>query len=116
MKFFDAEVDGSSVTVCGHAMALAPAGGHDGPVVVGVRPEGWRLTTPGDGIAVTVGVVETLGADAYLYGTARVDGGDADVIARIGNRERVGTGDTVHVTADRDAIHLFDRVTGERLS
>ena len=116
MKFFDADVDGSSVTVCGHAMALAPSGGHDGPVVVGVRPEGWRLTTSGAGIPVTVGVVETLGADAYLYGTARVEGGDADVIARIGNRERVGTGDTVHVTADRDAIHLFDRVTGERLS
>jgi multiple sugar transport system ATP-binding protein len=116
MKFFDADVDGSSVTVCGHALALAPSAGHDGPVVVGVRPEGWRLTTPGDGIPVTVGVVETLGADAYLYGTARLEGGDADVIARIGNRERVGTGDTVHVTADRDAIHLFDRVTGARLS
>ena len=97
-------------------MAVPASGGHDGPVVVGVRPEGWRLTTPGDGIAVTVGVVETLGADAYLYGTARVDGGEADVIARIGNRERVGTGDTVHVTADRDGIHLFDRVTGERRS
>ena len=115
MKFFDAYVAGGSVTVGGHPMALAPSGGHDGPVVVGVRPEGWRLTTPGNGIPVTVGVVETLGADAYLYGTARVERGDADVIARIGNRERVGTGDTVHVTADRDAIHLFDRVTGERL-
>ena len=116
MKFFDAYVAGGSVTVGGHPMALARSGGHDGPVVVGVRPEGCRLTTPGDGIPVTVGVVETLGADAYLYGTARVEGGDADVIARIGNRERVGTGDTVHVTADGPAIHLFDRVSGERLS
>jgi multiple sugar transport system ATP-binding protein len=116
MKFFDAGVDGASVTVGGHSMAVPAYGGHDGPVVVGVRPEGWRLTTPDAGIAVTVGVVETLGADAYLYGTAKVEGGDVDVIARIGSRERVGTGDTVHVTADTDAIHLFDQVTGVRIS
>ncbi|KAA0099517.1 sn-glycerol-3-phosphate ABC transporter ATP-binding protein UgpC [Mycolicibacterium sp. P1-18] len=115
MKFFDAHVHGGSVTVGGHSLALPAPGGHDGPVVVGVRPEGWRLTNPGAGIAVTVGVVETLGADAYLYGTAKVDGGDADVIARIGNRERVGTGDTVHVTPDEGAIHLFDPETGARL-
>ena len=116
MKFFDAQVEGASVTVAGHTMTVPPSGDYDGPVVVGVRPEGWRLTTPGAGIAVAVGVVETLGADAYLYGTAKVDGGDADVIARIGNRERVGTGDTVHVTADVDAIHLFDPATGARIS
>ena len=54
-------------------------------------------------------MVETLGADAYLYGTARIGGGDADVIARIGGRDRVQMGDTVHVTADADAIHLFDK-------
>jgi multiple sugar transport system ATP-binding protein len=115
MKFFDANVDGASVTVAGHPLSLPPSGVHDGPVVVGVRPEGWQLTSPGAGIAVTVGVVETLGADAYLYGTAKVEGGDADVIARIGSRERVGTGDTVHVTADAQSIHVFDRVTGTRL-
>jgi multiple sugar transport system ATP-binding protein len=115
MKFFDADVDGASVTVGGHTMAVHTAVGHGGPVVIGVRPEGWRLTSPGAGIAVTVGVVETLGADAYLYGTAKVEGG-ADVIARIGSREHVGMGDTVHVTADAQAIHVFDRVTGARLS
>jgi multiple sugar transport system ATP-binding protein len=116
MKFLDAQLSGAVVSVGGHQMAVHRSGGGDGPVVIGVRPEGWRLTTAGDGIAVTVGVVETLGADAYLYGTAKVDGGDADVIARIGSRERVGMGDTVHVTADAHAIHLFDSVTGARIN
>jgi multiple sugar transport system ATP-binding protein len=116
MKFLGAELDGAAVTAAGHTMAVDGTDGHSGPVVIGVRPEGWRLTTPGDGIAVTIGVVETLGADAYLYGTAKVDGGHADLIARIGNRERVGTGDTVHVTAGAHAIHLFDQVTGVRIN
>ena len=116
MKFLDAELSGATVTVGGHQMAVHRSGGGDGPVVIGVRPEGWRLTTAGDGIAVTVGVVETLGADAYLYGTAKIDGGDADVIARIGSREHLGMGDTVHVTADANAIHLFDQVTGARIN
>jgi multiple sugar transport system ATP-binding protein len=115
MKFLDGEVRGATVTAAGHEMPAQRSGGYDGPVVVGVRPEGWRLTGPGDGIAVTVGVVETLGADAYLYGKAGTEGGEADIIARVGSRQRIGTGDTVHVTADADAIHLFDRVTGERL-
>ena len=115
MKFLDAELIGATVTVGGHAMAVHRSGGGDGPVVIGVRPEGWRLTTAGDGIAVTVGVVETLGADAYLYGTAKIGGSDADVIARIGSREHVGMGDTVHVTADAHAIHLFDPATGARI-
>src|SRR3954451_25178950 len=87
MKFLDAQLSGAAVSVGGHQMAVHRSGGGDGPVVIGVRPEGWRLTTAGDGIAVTVGVVETLGADAYLYGTAKMDAGDADVIARIGSRE-----------------------------
>jgi multiple sugar transport system ATP-binding protein len=116
MKFLDAHLDGAFVTVGGHTMAVHTSVGHDGPVVIGVRPEGWRRTSPGAGIAVTVGVVEALGADAYLYGTAEVEGGGADVIARIGSREHVGMGDTVHLTADAHAIHVFDRVSGARLN
>ncbi|MGH3638066.1 MAG: ABC transporter ATP-binding protein [Mycobacterium sp.] len=116
MKFLDAKLSGASVTVGGHTMAVHRPDGADGPVVIGVRPEGWRLTSPGAGIAVAVGVVETLGADAYLYGNAKIEGGDVDIIARIGGREHIGTGDTVYVTADAHAIHLFDQVTGVRIS
>ena len=115
MKFLDADLVGDSVTVAGHAMAVHRCAGVDGPVVVGVRPEGWRLTAPGRGIPVSVGVVEVLGADAYLYGVARIGDGDVDVIVRTSGRDRVQMGDTVHVTADADGIHLFDNVTGARV-
>ncbi|GAS95565.1 ABC transporter ATP-binding protein [Mycolicibacterium canariasense] len=113
MKFFDGELGESGVTAAGHTMAVARSEATTGPVIVGVRPEGWRLTQPGAGIPVTVAVVETLGADAYLYGT--VGGVGSDVIVRTSGRDRIGMGDVVHVTADPDAIHLFDKGTGIRM-
>ena len=115
MKFLDAELSGASVTVAGHAMTVHRSGGVDGPVVAGVRPEGWRIAAPGAGIPVVVGVVEVLGADAYLYGAARIAGRDTDVIVRTSGRDRVQMGDIVHVTADAHAIHLFDHATGARI-
>lgn len=114
MKFLEGDLDGAAVTVAGHTMAVAPVGATiTGPVTVGVRPEGWRLTPPGAGIPVTVAVVETLGADAYLYGTA--EGVGVDVIVRTSGRDHIGMGDTVYVTADPAGIHLFDTVTGSRV-
>ena len=116
MKFFDAELIGATVTVGGHADGGAPFRRRGRPRCH--RSATGRLAAD-DGrrrLRVTVGVVETLGADAYLYGTAKIGGGDADVIARIGSREHVGMGDTVHVTADAHAIHLFDQVTGARIN
>jgi multiple sugar transport system ATP-binding protein len=115
MKFLDAELRGASVTVAAHAMTVHRSEGVDGPVVVGVRPEGWRITAPGAGIPVVVGVVEVLGADAYLYGAARISGRDTDVIVRTSGRDHVQMGDIVHVTADAHAIHLFDHATGARI-
>ena len=51
-----------------------------------------------------------MGADAYLYGVARIGDGDTDVIVRTSGRDHLQMGDTIHVTADADGIHLFDKV------
>ena len=66
--------------------------------------------------AVTGGVVETLGADAYLYGTAKIGGCDADVIARIGSREHVGMGDTVPSPRTPTRFTCSITVTGARVN
>jgi len=63
---------------------------------------------------VTVAVVETLGADAYLYGT--VSGTGTEVIVRAGGRDQIRMGEVVHVTADPRSVHLFDTATGLRLN
>ena len=43
-------------------------------LTVGVRPEDLELVGEGQGLKTTVNLVEELGADAYVYGTADVDG------------------------------------------
>jgi len=88
-----------------------------GDITVGVRPEAWRLVDPSDGgLPVQVTVVEELGADAYIYGTCGVEGAPSSVVVRIDSRRHHQKGDTVHVTTDPAHVHVFDTVTGERLS
>jgi multiple sugar transport system ATP-binding protein len=84
-------------------------------VTVGVRPEDLTLVTEGQGIPVVVDVVEELGADAYVYGTAALDGGDEQMVVRVDGKQVPHLGDTMHLTVDPAAIHLFHPETGERL-
>jgi multiple sugar transport system ATP-binding protein len=88
----------------------------DGNVVVGVRPENWRVVGPGEGIPVTVRLIEELGADAYVYGTCEAQGTPHDLIVRAPGRNSTGKGDVLHVTTDPAHVHVFDKETGERLS
>jgi multiple sugar transport system ATP-binding protein len=88
-----------------------------GAVTVGVRPENWRTVGPDDGgLPVKVTVVEELGADAYVYGTCDVAGTPENVVVRIEARRSHQKGEIVHVTTDPHHVHVFDTVSGERLS
>ncbi|GAB3196964.1 diacetylchitobiose ABC transporter ATP-binding protein MsiK [Geodermatophilus arenarius] len=87
-------------------------------VVLGVRPE--DLEVGEHGIPVEVDVVEELGADAYVYGHALLDGADLDgtrhtVTVRVDGRRPPLKGDRVHVTPRAGHVHLFSTVDGERL-
>src|SRR5919107_915745 len=88
----------------------------NGRVTVGVRPENWRLVDAGQGLPVTVTVVEELGADNYVYGTSDVEGLPANVIIRIAGRNTMHKGEVLHVTTDPHHVHVFDTESGERLS
>ncbi len=85
-----------------------------GKVTVGVRPEDLELSE--HGLAVTVDVVEELGADAYIYGTLRSDETDQPIIARADGRRPPEKGTTVHLAPKPDHVHLFDPESGLRLS
>jgi multiple sugar transport system ATP-binding protein len=88
-----------------------------GDVVVGVRPEAWRVVSENEGgLPVTVTVVEELGADAFVYGTSGVEGTPSNVIVRVSARDTVHKGDVLHVTTDPHHVHVFDADSGERLS
>jgi multiple sugar transport system ATP-binding protein len=81
--------------------------------VLGVRPEDLELAE--HGLAVEVDVVEELGADAYVYGHATLDGEQATVTVRVDGRRPPQKGDVVHVSPRQGHVHLFSAADGERL-
>jgi len=84
-------------------------------VTVGLRPEDLVVTT-GDGIAVHVNIIEELGADAFLYGTADIEGVKVDVIARVGAKSSLRIGDKVYLKPQGGITHVFDIASGLRLN
>ncbi|MBB1246659.1 sn-glycerol-3-phosphate ABC transporter ATP-binding protein UgpC [Streptomyces durbertensis] len=115
----------SVVPVAREAIAEAANKG-DRSVTVGVRPEHFDVVN-GDsahalskdepaGLAVTVNVVEELGADAFVYGTAVVGGESKDLVVRVGGREAPEKGTEIHVVPRSSESHVFSSSTGERLT
>jgi multiple sugar transport system ATP-binding protein len=84
-------------------------------VTVGIRPED-LVVSKKDGIQVTVNIIEELGADAFLYGEAKIDGKDVEVIARVGSKSSLRSGDKVFLMPSGGVTHLFDVNTGLRLN
>ncbi|MGL5829368.1 MAG: ABC transporter ATP-binding protein, partial [Angustibacter sp.] len=106
-----------------YPIARQDLSGDEPTVTLGIRPEDLTLTTEGQGLPVTVDVVEELGADAYIYGTAHtIDKLDSDLgglarpfIARVDGRTPPMKGEVVHLAPKEGHIHLFSASTGQRL-
>ena len=85
-------------------------------VTLGVRPEDLTIATDGSGLAVTVEVVEELGADAYIYGsTTETAGQIKPIIARVDGRTPPEKGTVVNLTPRGGHVHLFNAETGRRI-
>jgi multiple sugar transport system ATP-binding protein len=84
-------------------------------VTVGLRPED-LVISKSEGIEVEIDVIEELGADAFLYGSAVIEGEKTDVIARIGSVSSLRSGDKVFLKPQGGITHLFDLSTGLRLN
>ncbi len=90
-------------------------------ITVGVRPEGF--TPASDGFHVMVEVVEELGSDAFVYGKpadtnvkfANSTDEGAQIIVRWDPKNPPKAGETISVTANPSAVHLFSSTTGERI-
>jgi len=84
-------------------------------LVLGLRPESLELAS--DGMAATVEVVEELGADAYMFCTAELNGEQPKLVARIDARRAAPVrGERVMLRARPGETHVFDAESGERLS
>ncbi|MFB7633108.1 ABC transporter ATP-binding protein [Streptomyces sp. NPDC056149] len=110
--------------------ALAGAEG-DATVTVGIRPEHFEIVEQNGaaaaslskeaadapaGLAVTVNVVEELGADGYVYGTAEVGGAVKDLVVRVNGRQVPAKGTQLHVVPQPGETHVFSTSTGKRLT
>ena len=85
-------------------------------VTLGVRPEDLTMTTEGDGLPVTVEVVEELGADAYIYGSTKESTGELKpIIVRVDGRTPPEKGTVVHLLPTPGNVHLFNVETGQRI-
>ncbi|WP_330458535.1 sn-glycerol-3-phosphate ABC transporter ATP-binding protein UgpC [Streptomyces sp. NBC_00820] len=123
---------GNSVVPVGRDALSAAADRGDTTVTVGVRPEHFDVVELGGGaaaksltkdsaeepagLAVSVNVVEELGADGYVYGSAEVGGELKDLVVRVNGRQVPEKGATLHVVPRPGEIHVFATSTGERLS
>jgi multiple sugar transport system ATP-binding protein len=93
---------------------LLAKAGDDKTLFLGIRPEAFHLAD--EGLPVKVAVIEELGADAFLYGTAEHTSLNQQIIARIGTRLHNDKGTVVHLAPNPDKLHLFSSSTEERLT
>ncbi len=82
-------------------------------LVLGVRPESLEVAT--EGVRARVDVIEDVGADAFVFCTADVDGESTRLVARTEVRKAPQQGDNVALRPRAEDAHLFDPGTGERL-
>ncbi|HVC52027.1 MAG TPA: sn-glycerol-3-phosphate ABC transporter ATP-binding protein UgpC [Stellaceae bacterium] len=81
------------------------------PALVGLRPEHLEPAVGGP-LALRLDLLERLGADTILHGTA---GDGIKLIARVPGSFAPPLGSTVNLAIRPEHIHLFDRDTGKRL-
>ena len=79
-------------------------------VIVGIRPE--HLTPGGEGLRLTVDLIEPLGSETLLHGRICADDGIAIVVKCAGAFAPV---DSVSVSVQANRAQVFDAATGKRI-
>jgi len=120
MNFFDVTLDGDTLRSNAFEYPIGPeirssiGGATD--LVLGIRPEDIRLaerTNDDHDFETVVDVVEPMGDENTVH--LLVGDGDESLIATTDGFTRIAAGDTVVARIPEDAIHVFDRASGEAL-
>jgi multiple sugar transport system ATP-binding protein len=90
-------------------------------VTVGLRPESLSLAPAGEGIAVTVSIIEELGAEAFVHAQLAngADGAlkaESTIVARVEPRAAPDKGELVHLRVKDGSMLFFDALSGDRLA
>lgn len=108
MGFMNGKVEGGKILI--GSLTLGHTEIQDGEVIVGVRPESWRLSET-EGVEATVTMVEVIGRDTLMT----VDIAGQKVRCLIDSDYEVKVSDVIKLTVKPQAIHLFDAASGHRL-
>ncbi|HEY1943012.1 MAG TPA: sn-glycerol-3-phosphate ABC transporter ATP-binding protein UgpC [Roseiarcus sp.] len=90
-------------------LKTAPAASDGRPAIYGVRPE--HLSFGGGPVKAEVSVVEPTGSETQVFGTI----GQQKFVGVQHQRASIKAGETISLSPDLDAIHLFDAESGRRL-
>jgi multiple sugar transport system ATP-binding protein len=118
MNLFDVPVvdGGVKFGTITHPIERSLLAGVGNEVTLGVRPEDLVIKMEGEGLPVTVEVVEELGADAYIYGsTTETAGQIKPIIVRVDGRTPPKKGTVVHLSPKGEHVHLFNNQSGLRI-
>jgi multiple sugar transport system ATP-binding protein len=113
MNLCEVPLTNGSVSFGGVSVPV-PAGSAGESIVLGFRPEALELAT--DGVDAKVEVVEELGADAYVFCVAEINGAPTKLVARSQARSAPHRGARVKLRPAAEEAHLFHPDTGERIS
>jgi multiple sugar transport system ATP-binding protein len=91
-------------------ISSAPSGSDGRAAVYGIRPEHFAIAD--DGVEAEVQVIEPTGSETQVIAKL----GGKDIIAVFRERHQFKPGDKIRLKPDPHLVHLFDEVTGERLS
>ncbi|MEP6145863.1 MAG: TOBE domain-containing protein, partial [Nisaea sp.] len=75
--------------------------------------EHFQLCGAGEGVEVRVDLVEHLGAETLMHGTAPGNGDLTTV--RLAGHQTLSGGDSIRVRVAPEQVHLFDTGSGKRL-
>jgi multiple sugar transport system ATP-binding protein len=109
MNLLPATLQGRQLTIEGKTIQLPAESSGNGEVTVGVRPSHIRIDA--DGVPAQLYLSENLGESHLL----NLYLGDNLVKMRVTDMQGFKDGDTVGISFDTDALHLFDRETGLRI-
>lgn len=122
MNFLNADLSAGRLMAFGQQMPLPRAAQHQGPVIVGLRPEHLTLNEAPVTFNVRPSLIESLGSEKYVYfdteGARIADGEDGKtkgLIARVSHTGILPRNEELRLGFDPAQIYLFDAKTGERL-
>lgn len=115
MNIMNARLNGDMLDLGnGHQIPAGKQYDFNDEVVLGIRPEHWKISGPSRGIEVEVNMIEALGADQLLY--CQIQGaGNSQVVVRLEGQQAVNEGEKLYITVDTSHIHLFDRQSKRRI-